>query len=298
MIQLRVGPWFDHSQLLRSAGTRHLLYEQERPSVSLCAPVEALGEDVQMALRQAVCNSSVLVVSGRSEVPEETERVLFFFVEFPPGQEYFLLDGYEGTVGDMRERSLGYLWKNLFPHDPVLLSSSSTISSLPEETYQTETHKVFVLLDLDKTLFVSDADTRKDQAHAFKADFQIAGNMAITNDSFQHRMMIRPGCAEFLRRLQRVAHVYVITAGDLHYARAAVTHANLKKWRSGSDPDTGDVIHVSIPLTHVFSVRNHPKRAAFKTFERVLPFVRHLPSSALCPVLAVDGTCLIFLLYI
>ena len=283
--QLTGGQLCDHSSLLNPAGVRFLLYEheQELPSVSLCAIVGTLNSEVQMALRQAVCNSSVLVISERPELPEETERVLFFFVEFPPGQDYFLLDGWVGTLSDMKERSLRYLWKNLFRPAPVL--------SLPkEEEEETESHKLFVLLDLDKTLFLSDADAREEQRHAFIGDFEIAGNMAITNERFQHRMMIRPGCYWFLRKLKEIANVYVITAGDLHYARAAVTHANLKKWRSSLDKGdlTGDEIDVSIPLTNVFSVRNHPKRAAKKTFERVLPFLRDLPVGALCPVLAVD----------
>lgn len=47
--------------------------------------------------------------------------------------------------------------------------------------------------------------------------------------------------------------------------------------------------HRTIPLTRVFSVRNHAKRAAPKTFERALPFAQHLAHGAGCAILAVDG---------
>ena len=43
-------------------------------------------------------------------------------------------------------------------------------------------------------------------------------------------------------------------------------------------------------MTRVFSVRNHAKRAAPKTFERALPFAEHMTAGAGCAVLAVDGT--------
>ncbi len=51
----------------------------------------------------------------------------------------------------------------------------------------------------------------------------------------------------------------------------------------------GVCLHRTIPLTRVFSVRNHAKRAAPKTFERALPFAQHMLDGAGCAVLAVDG---------
>ena len=167
------------------------------------------------------------------------------------------------------------------------------IKYIPQGPYHPESHKLNILLDLDKTLLLSDADAREEQRHAFIGDFEISGIIAITSEHFQHRMMIRPGCYWFLRRLQHIANIYVITAGDLHYARAAVTGANARKWVSSKDPTTDNedyalLSDVFIPLTHVFSVRNYAKRAAPKTFERALPWVQYLTSGAGGTVLAVD----------
>jgi hypothetical protein len=108
----------------------------------------------------------------------------------------------------------------------------------PLINYHPSAHRTFVLLDLDKTLFLSDADARDDQRYAFVGDFEIAGNMAITNERFAHRMMLRPGVHWFLRRLLAIAEVFVITAGDLHYARNAVQQANQRNWVSSKDPTT------------------------------------------------------------
>jgi hypothetical protein len=123
----------------------------------------------------------------------------------------------------------------------------------------------------------------------------------------------------FLRRVMAVADVGVVTAGDVHYARAAVGAANDRAWATGS-PDSSlpaaeaaieaaveapapvpaanpaqltpippGLPDVRIPLTHVFSVRHQPKHALPKTFARALPFVPLLHASgAPVPVLAVD----------
>ena len=131
--------------------------------------------------------------------------------------------------------------------------------------------------------------------------------MAVTDEGFRHRMMLRPGAHKFLERVMAVAEVGVVTAGDLHYARAAVGTANDRAWATGSPDeslpatDTTAVLpngltpvrpglpDVRIPLTHVFSVRHQPKHALSKTFARALPFVPLLHASgAPVPVLAVD----------
>jgi hypothetical protein len=149
------------------------------------------------------------------------------------------------------------MWHRMFPcaqpwSDPALTVSAAAAAasgSSPKAPqfeekgdtplpYQPDSHKIFVLLDLDKTLFLSDADAREEQRFAFVGDFEIAGNMAITNERFQHRMMIRPGAHWFLRRISQLAEVFVITAGDLHYARAAVQRANERNWVSSKDPTT------------------------------------------------------------
>lgn len=113
--------------------------------------------------------------------------------------------------------------------------------------------------------------------------------MAITNERFGHRMMIRPGCHLFLRRLLQIAEVSVVTAGDLHYARQGVARANDRNWVSSIDESLRgvEIVDVKIPLERVFSVRNHPKKAAPKTFDRALPFFSNYADGG--AVLAVDG---------
>ena len=118
--------------------------------------------------------------------------------------------------------------------------------------YRPDSHRIFVLLDLDKTLFLSDADAREDQRFAFVGDFEINGYMAITNERFAHRMMLRPGAHWFLRRVLAIAEVYVITAGDLHYARAAVRLANERHWVSSKDPTTDQEPEVAAVYVWLF----------------------------------------------
>ena len=114
-------------------------------------------------------------------------------------------------------------------------------------------HKLFVLLDLDKTLFLSDADAKEEQRHLFVGDYEIGGLMAITNERFGHRMMIRPGCHLFLRRLLQIAEVSVITAGDLHYARQGVARANDRNWVSSIDESLRgvEIVDVYVPIIYL-----------------------------------------------
>lgn len=264
------------------SSVRLLLYNQT-PCISLSVSLHSLHFRVAALLRECVCMSTVIVFSTTKDFTKD-QQVLFLFVEFPPGQDMFLIDGYINTTKEIYTEGLKWMWNYMFPN----IVDNIMDGLVP---YHPDNHKLFVILDLDKTLFLSDDDSRHEQRHAFINDFEIAGNMAITNERFQHRVMIRPGCYWFLRRLQRIAEIFVVTAGDLHYARAAVTHANACKWKSSKDITTDNeqqLEDVSIPLTRVFSVRNHAKRAAPKTFERALPFAPFMTQGAGCAVLIVD----------
>ena len=276
---------FEHANKRLPSGIRMLLYNKS-PCISLSVHICYTYPSVVVLIRECICMSNILVLSTQEEVTDDTP-VLFVFAEFPPGQNMLLLDGYIDTIGNIRKQALQMMWSLMFP----ALYDRLPCVLVPKAPYHHQSHKLIVLLDLDKTLFLSDADARVEQRHAFIGDFEIAGNMAITNDRFQHRMMIRPGCYWFLRRLAQIAEIFVITAGDLHYARAAVTHANMRSWISSKDVTTDgqqDLPNVSIPLTRVFSVRNHAKYASKKTFERALPFSPFMPNGANCAVLAVD----------
>jgi hypothetical protein len=276
----RSGLLFERADQRMPSCVRLLLYEQTS-YISLSVSVYSLYYSVAAFLRECVCMSTVIVLSNTKEVNED-QQVLFLFVEFSPGQDMFLLDGYINTIRDIRADCLNWMWKHMFPNikdniQDVLIPYDPTI------------HKLFVILDLDKTLFLSDADSKEEQRHAFISDFEIAGNMAITNERFQHHVMIRPGCHWFLWRLQQIAEIFVVTAGDLHYARNAVIYANARNWISSKDTNNEEHHqNVSIPLSRVFSVRNQIKRAAPKTFERALPFAPFMTQGAGCAVLVVD----------
>lgn len=237
---------YEQSSLRQLAGNRLTLYKMS-PVVSMWAPLVSLPYYQQEVLRLAVSISNVLIFTTSAVVPGLDDTVLVAFVEFAEGNETILIDCY---VTSMRE-----------------------LKSKAEEGNK----KKHVVLDLDKTLLLSDADCRVDQKHLFTPDIEIGGKMAVTDDIFSHKMMIRPGAYNFIRDLTADAdtEVYVFTAGDLHYARAAVGEANKRHWQTSSVDDSrpfGPLEDVFIPLTHVFSVRNHPKYALKKTFERILPF--------------------------
>ena len=327
-----------------------------------------LPQHQQEVLRAAVCTSTVLVFSPRSEPPALEDPVLLAFVEFAEGNETILLDGYLTSLRAMQTHAVAFQQHAMHPPAAIAAARASLVAAAAagaasfgaatvapplaaDEADETEaddagdtvtrslavavapaapasvppaaaagsapalppytpaTHRLFVLLDLDKTLLLSDADCRVDQRPLFVPDTEIGGKMAATDDGFRHRMMLRPGAHTFLRRLMAVAEVGVVTAGDLHYARAAVGAANDRAWATGSPdeslpalPDATTAIlpngltpvrqglpDVRIPLTHVFSVRHQPKHALPKTFARALPFVPLLHASgAPVPVLAVD----------
>jgi hypothetical protein len=153
--------------------------------------------------------------------------------------------------------------------------------------YNPNTHKIILLLDWDRTCGLSSGDCRPEQFHAYRGQYKISGNMAISDEPFYHDMMIRPGLRKFLQRVMHFAYVCIITAGDLQYIRQTITNGNNHKWLADGEVADGDTPH--IPLTNVFSVRNHIKRAAPKTFARVVPFLSQLVAGGYkLPVVGLD----------
>jgi hypothetical protein len=289
----------------------------------------SLPQHQQEVLRAAVCTSTVLVFSPRSEPPTLDEPVLMAFVEFSVGNVNVLVDGYLTSLRAMQTHAAAYQQHVLHPPAAVAAAVASAYAlagpeAVPVLPYTPATHRLFVLLDLDKTGLLSDGDCREDQRHLFIPDINIEGITAVTNGTFRYGIMLRRGMHTFLRRVMAVADVGVVTAGDVHYARAAVGAANDRAWATGSPDSSLPVIplpaaeaaieaaveapapvpaanpaqltpippglpDVRIPLTHVFSVRHQPKHALPKTFARALPFVPLLHASgAPVPVLAVD----------
>ena len=114
-----------------------------------------------------------------------------------------------------------------------------------------------ILLDLDKTLILSECDT-DEKDPLFQPDLKIAGHLAINSTPFEHSVMIRPGCHEFLKRVfQLTSKVYIITAADLHYAQKIVTIANYIGWNDKTSTTRSGIVR--FPVENVYSVRVKPK---------------------------------------
>ena len=471
----------EHAALRQLAGTRLVLYRLT-PVVSMSSPMATLPQHQQDVLRMAVCTSTVLVFSPRSEPPALDDHVLLAFVEFAEGNETILLDGYVTTPRAMQANAAAFHQSIMYPpaaiadaraalraeakrleavvnaaaaakaaadaklaaslvaeeeaaraavvrkatervaktareaiaravaarvieqrgktrviggrriqkpnkhvlrsitrarsrqlqqenaaarrriqsivaraqprewrrvanarhratvaiadrailtadaakaaavetaamceHFEALCKSMIADTSLPP--YTPKTHRIFVFLDLDQTMLLTDGDCLEKQRQRFAPDIAIGGKMAANDAEFFNRIQLRPGAHKFLHRLLAVAEVGVVTAGDLHYARAAVTHANNREWATGSPDESLPAESVStkapiwpnlsplreglpevrIPLTHVFSVRHMPNNVLPKTFARVLPLVplshasgAPVPVIAPVPAMAVD----------
>jgi hypothetical protein len=126
-----------------------------------------------------------------------------------------------------------------------------------------------ILLDLDKTLILSECDT-DEKDPLFQPDLKIAGHLAINSTPFEHSVMIRPGCHEFLKRVfQLTSKVYIITAADLHYAQKIVTIANYIGWNDKTSTTRSGIVR--FPVENVYSVRVKPKTTIPKTFTQIIP---------------------------
>lgn len=304
----RIGNTYQGSEL--SPATRLIFYEIPT-TISICVRRLTLLPDVNALLTKSVCLSSVFPVSTEPN-PSPEVRQQFFFTEFHPDQDLILADGHDISIKDLRIICLDWMWERMFPkreldHELFATTPFSHENDEPmplhnmqvtTTTYDHEAQKLFVVLDMDKTLLVSNPDytehcKRCYKLHCtFREHFMISGHMAINNDWFQYNMMLRPGVYWFLHRLKRVAEIFVESAGDLHYVRTAITHANARWWvlPRGQDPTTDDLWvlmepneeitagmlvevdpsnpsvrykftgkPVSIPLTRIFSVRQRAR---------------------------------------
>jgi NLI interacting factor-like phosphatase len=126
-----------------------------------------------------------------------------------------------------------------------------------------------ILLDLDKTLILSECDT-DEKDPLFQPDLKIAGHLAINSTPFEHSVMIRPGCHEFLKRVfQLTSKVYIITAADLHYAQKIVTIANYIGWNDKTSTTRSGIVR--FPVENVYSVRVKAHTTIPKTFTQIIP---------------------------
>ena len=225
----------EHAALRQLAGTRLVLYRLS-PVVSMSAPMATLPLHQQEVLRAAVCTSTVLIFSPRSEPPALEDPVLLAFVEFAEGNETILLDGYLTSLRAMQTHAAAFQQHAMHPpaaiaaaRDALVAAAAAGAASFGAATaapplmdtraadvkaeaddagdtvtrslavavapaapasvppaaaaggppalppYTPATHRLFVLLDLDKTLLLSDADCCVDQRPLFVPDTDIGG---------------------------------------------------------------------------------------------------------------------------
>jgi hypothetical protein len=225
----------------------------------------------------------------------ENDLVVFLFVEFSPGNIRYLLDGYVKTLEEVKHDCMEKLWKTMFNQVKTTDLKTIKICKIP---YHPDYFNLFVIMDLDKTAYLSGDDViNPDDKKFFIDHYEVSGMTAISNEYFRYKMMIRPGMHWAIRRLQRISELHLLTAGDIHFARRAVIQANEKKWSSKEDITTKDepnLEDVFIPLTNLNSTRDRIKFAAPKTFERSLPFSVFMEEYGLTsenlPVLCIDDT--------
>lgn len=207
---------------------------KEEPAYILSAPVES----VDTRIRTTICLCEIIVlrtVPNYSNI-ELTEPVYLGILKITDYELQIHL--YPCTFLVIQERATAY-FASLEP---------------------------IILLDLDKTLIVSDCDVEGDKTR-FQPEFTIRHLKALDGLPFENRVMIRPGCHEFLQRLFRLtSKVYIITAADLHYAQSIVNMANERGWGSGSERGS-----IHFPIEKVYSVRHLPHIAMKKKFTHIIP---------------------------
>ena len=207
-------------------------------------PLHILTTSVQSVdtfLREYICLQEMVIfrtVSGFVK-PEQDEPIYIGLFKITYCELQLML--YPSSLKNIKERADVFF----SPQDPI------------------------IMLDLDKTLILSSCDADEKDS-SFQPDLKIAGNLAIDSAPFEHSVMIRPGCQEFLKRLfQITSKVYIVTASDLHYAQKIVTIANYTGWNDKTSTTRSGV--VKIPVENVYSVRVKPKLTIPKTFTQIIP---------------------------
>lgn len=232
------------------------LFRTKNPTVILTIKTELLPDAFRLYVIECYCISAMMVLKGDD----------MYVASIKPDTDYmqFTLLLYKTTLDEIHHES-----------GKLILSILQKVE-----------YKPIVCLDLDKTLYICDQDCA---SSGFKSDVAIKTTLALDKTAIHHHMMIRPGAHMFLKRLLKLARVYCITAGDLHYAREAVTQANLIHWSSCIDsslPEGYVLEPVHIPIENVISVRNCKPSFISKTFSHVIPLY-HSKSNCV-PMIAVD----------
>ena len=212
---------------------------KEDPSYILSTSMQC----VDASLRDYICLKEMVMFRTMSEIsgsePSNDECIYIGLFKLTSYELQLML--YPSTLANIQERASAFF----APHDPI------------------------IMLDLDKTLIISDCDVTEKNT-TFRPDFKIASNLAMDDTPFEHSVMIRPGCHEFLKRMfQLTSKVYIITASDIHYAEKIIAIANHIGWNDNTSTTQSGVVR--FPIENVYSVRNKAKASILKTFTRVIP---------------------------
>jgi hypothetical protein len=147
-------------------------------------------------------------------------------------------------------------------------------------------YKRIGVCDLDKTLGICNYDISPHEMNHFKIDFSIKGHITYTGQPFVNAIQLRNDVHEFLHKANEYnMEIYVITAGDIYYAKQFILGANSKYWCSDREPYKGPV---SISLKRIFSVRYSIYHYFSKTFHQIIPYFLLDVSAHQVPLWAVD----------
>ena len=165
--------------------------------------------------------------------------------------------------------------------------------------------KFFLLLDLDQTLILTHRQHDKQMElnsaprAAFVPHFRVTWTTA-TGQQWSEEVAIRAAAAEFLHRLSGLYRVYIVTTGELGYARAVVREANKLHWKPpqqpavhGNPPSQSHLTHHQLPSASssvprsyiaeedVFSARYTDGTEGYmpKHFKQALPFCELIDDS-------------------
>ena len=208
---------------------------REVVGVSDCIIFKTLDLPIFNHYRSNEINIDPIIIFGETEY---TDTIYAAFFEFSDNMEYIVANIYKTTFNYIKSKSYEFL----------------------------NTNKPFIILDLDKTIYLCNDDCKEN----FVNDFIISGKSVSSNNIFNYMMMIRPGTREFLYRLSKIANIFALTGGDINYARYAVHAANSINWASSYDNIDCDYTAM-IDINNIYSVRKFPYNIIPKKFEYVLP---------------------------
>ena len=135
--------------------------------------------------------------------------------------------------------------------------------------YDSTNQKIFLIFDLDETLVVTIENSKKSSPHGrYVHSCDIKGTMEVSNERFEHSIMINPATAGELPLFANYGPIRFLTAGDRAYGEAIVVNSTARKWTT-MDGDM-DVCDVPFTAADVYSVRNHKIKAIPKT-DNILP---------------------------